>query len=72
MKKQDRITKMVKARTVKRTHKFGIEIPLNAADAVRINLADGNRLWKIAIKKEIYAVCISFEILDDDANIPPS
>ena len=33
--------------------KFGVEVPLNMKDAIRLDIANGNTLWQDAIKKEI-------------------
>ena len=39
-----------------RVRKYGLEIPKNAEDAYRLDLANGNTRWGDAIKKEITAI----------------
>ncbi len=43
----------MKARYVKRTHKFGIEIPRNVADALQIDRETGTTYWADAIAKNV-------------------
>ena len=70
LKKKDRIIKAVSNRYHKRTHKFGIEVPKSIAEAIAIDRKNGNRLWQEAIEKEMAAVSIAFEFLNDDQDVP--
>ena len=53
-------TRRAEKKAAKRKHKaefkYGIEIPRNWADIVRIDLAAGNTLWADAVKKEVAAL----------------
>jgi len=72
LKKRKSIICAVKARFLKKTHKFGIEIPQKVSDAKRIDDANGNRYWQDAIAKEMKAVRIAFKILHGDKRVPPT
>eukprot|EP00978_Attheya_sp_CCMP212_P044277 scaffold305713_cov31-Attheya_sp.AAC.1 len=57
LKKRDRIiSAVVSNRYHKRTHKFGIELPMLVADARRLDKEIGNTLWDDVIKQEMKAV----------------
>jgi hypothetical protein len=51
-------------------HKFGIEIPKNVADAIRLDKEIGNSLWMDAITLEMSAVKVSFKTLPDGDDAP--
>ena len=70
IKKRDRIIKKVKARILKRTHKFGIEIPRSVKHALEIDEKTGTTFWADAINKEMRNVSSAFDIRDD-GKIPP-
>jgi hypothetical protein len=53
-----------------RTHKYGIEVPKNVADALRIDSETGTDFWRKAIDKEMTNNKIAFEFLDDEAPMP--
>jgi hypothetical protein len=56
LKKRERIISLVKrrnARYLKRTHKFGIELPKTVQEALALDKKNGNTLWADAISKEI-------------------
>ena len=71
LKKRDRIIAAVNQRYIKRTHKFGIEIPKTIKRALEIDKENGNNLWRDAIAKEMEAVKIAFKTLDDGQKAPP-
>ena len=71
LRKRDVIISLVKARVVKRSHKYGVEIPRTVKEALALDEKNGNTFWAEAIKKEMFNVGIAFEILDDDQHIPP-
>jgi hypothetical protein len=50
---------------LKRTHKFGIEVPKTAKEALDLDRKNANTLWADAIAKEMKEVCIAFNILPD-------
>ena len=47
------------------THKYGIETPRYVQHAYEIDSQKGNTLWRDALKKEMYNVGITFEILEE-------
>ena len=70
LKKRDRIIASINYRFTKKDHKFGINIPKDMKEALRLDQDNGNTLWQDAYKKEIFQVCIAFKILRDDKHIP--
>jgi hypothetical protein len=68
LKKRDRIISLVCKRTtryLKRTHKFGIEVPKTVKEVLDLDCKNGNTLWVDAIAKKMKEVCIAFNILPD-------
>jgi hypothetical protein len=68
LKKRDQIISLVRrgtTRYLKRTHKFGIEIPKTVNEALALDRKNGNTLWANAIAKEMREVRIAFNILPD-------
>ncbi len=73
LKKRDQIISLVckwTTRYLKRTHKFGIEVPKTDKEALALDQKNGNTLWVDAIAKEIKEVCIAFNILPDGHSMP--
>jgi len=73
LKKRDRIISLVKRRNtryLKRTHKFGIELPKTVQEALAIDKKNGNTLWADAIAKEMKNVRVAFRILPDGQTAP--
>ncbi len=73
LKKRDRIISLVCKRTtcyLKRTHKFGIEVPKTVKEALALDCKNGNTLWADAIVKEMKEVCTAFNILPDSRSAP--
>ena len=74
LKKRDSIIAQVKrrsARYLKRTHKWGLEVPQSVDDALAIDKRNGNTFWADAIAKEMKNVRVAFKILDDGERPPP-
>jgi Reverse transcriptase (RNA-dependent DNA polymerase) len=71
LKKRERIIKKVKSRHLRRTHKFGIEIPAMVEQAFEIDRQTRTTLWRDAIEKEFTNVKPAFEIRDDLTVGPP-
>ena len=71
IKKRDIIIPKVKSKYWRTTHKFGIRIPKDVEDAIRLDDENGNRCWYNSIQKEMSNVRIAFdakpEISVDDA-----
>jgi hypothetical protein len=73
LKKRDRIISLVCKWTtcyLKRTHKFGIEVPKPVKEALDLDRKNGNTLWANAIAKEMKEVHIAFNILPDGHSAP--
>ena len=54
----------VNRRVIRRTHKYGIRIPVTIQDAYKLDDENNNTLWRDAIRKEMKNVSIAFEILE--------
>jgi hypothetical protein len=72
LKKRTRITAAVTKRYHKRTHKFGIEVPKNWDDCVRLDKENDNTLWQDAVRKEMKNFRIAFKILNGEEAPPPT
>ena len=64
IKKRNRIIAKVKTRYWLKTHKFGIELPKNAAEAYILDERNGNTYWTDAINEEMRNVEPAFEKWD--------
>jgi hypothetical protein len=64
LKKRSRIIDAVTKHYHKRTHKFGIEVPKNWDDRVRLDKGNDKTLWQDAVRKEMKNVRIAFNILN--------
>ena len=60
------LVKKRSARYLKKTHKFGVDLPKSANHALKINKKNGNNYWLDAIAKEMKSVQVAFKILDED------
>jgi len=73
LKKRKHIISLVRKRQtryLKRTHKFGVEMPRNAEHAKELDEANGNTLWQDAIAKEMEKVRVAFKILEGGERAP--
>ena len=69
LKKREAIIKLAKTQKtayLKKTHKFGIEVPSTVKHALEIDQENGNHLWADAISKEKAGVKPAFWLLNDD------
>ena len=66
LRKRDRIIKKVKSSYLRKTHKYGIEVPKNVAQAIQLDIDNGNTYWMDAIEKEMKNVMCAFEFNDGD------
>ncbi len=55
---------------MKRTHKFGIELPKTVNEALELDKKNGNTFWADAIAKEMKDICVAFKILLDGQSAP--
>ena len=60
-KKRDRIIAKIKTKYWHTTHKYGVKLPKNAADALRIDAETGTDFWAKAINKEMGKAKVSYE-----------
>jgi hypothetical protein len=68
LKKRNQIISLVQKRMtcyLKRTHKFGIEVPKTIKEAFDPDRKNVNTFWANSIAKEMKEVCITFKILPD-------
>ena len=61
LRKKDRCLKKVKSKYWERTHKYGIRVPKNIAEAKKIDEENKNTLWQDAIKLEMKNNRVAFE-----------
>ncbi len=55
---------------LKRTRKFGIELPKSIKEALELDKKNGNTFWADAIAKEMKDICVAFKILLDGQFVP--
>ena len=55
---------------MKKTHKFGIEMPKSAKHALELDAKNGKTMWAEEISKEKKNIEVYFEILDNDTPPP--
>ena len=73
LKNCDTIISLVKNRKpqyLKRTHKFGVELPKYVDDAHAIDKNNGNNFWADGIPKELKNACVAFDVVPDGHSIP--
>ena len=73
LKNRDAIISLVKNRRphyLKRTHKFGVELPKSVADAHAIDKKNGKSFWADSIAKEVKNVQVAFDVVPDSHHIP--
>jgi hypothetical protein len=51
LRKRDRIINKFKSSYLRKTHNYGIEIPKTVAQAIQLDINNGNTFWKDAIEK---------------------
>jgi hypothetical protein len=68
LRKRDSIISLVRKWNpcyLKRTHKFGIELPMTVKEALELDKKNGSIFWVDAIDKMMKGICIAFKILLD-------
>jgi hypothetical protein len=73
LKKRDRIISLMRKRNpryLKRTYKFGIELPKIVKEALELDKKNGNTFWADAIAKEMKDFCVAFKMLLDGQSVP--
>jgi hypothetical protein len=66
--KQNRIIAKLKSKYWTRTHKFGIQVPKSAEQALQLDKEAGNNLWRKAINKEMDKAKVAWVARED---VPP-
>jgi hypothetical protein len=72
LKKRSRSIAAVSKRNHKRTHKFGIGVPKNWDDCVRLDKENDNTIWQDVVSKEMKNVRIAFKFLNGEESVPPT
>jgi hypothetical protein len=70
-KHQDVVVSAVNSWVKRTSHKYGIEVPTSKKHAIEVNQKNKNSFWADALKKEMGNVCVTFEILGQNAKAPP-
>ena len=70
LRRRERIIHAVRSRYLKRTHKFGIEIPKTVTDALQIDRDTNTTFWHEALLKEMKNVQTAFEFHDVGTKAP--
>jgi hypothetical protein len=66
LRKRDRWVCKVKTRYLKRTHKYGVELPKSLKEAIAIDSRTETTFWRDAIAKELKNVIPAFTFCDDN------
>src|SRR6056300_696374 len=61
LKRKTRVIQKIKSKYWERTHKYGIKIPKNIAEAIAIDHENENTLWQDSIKMEMANNRVAFE-----------
>ena len=70
LRKADAIISAVKASMKKKNMKYGVRVPRNYEEAIRLDTINGNDLWRKAYEKEMANVGIAFQILAEGKRAP--
>ena len=73
IKKRAHIIYLVKkrsARYLKKTHKFGVQVPKSEKHACELDKQNGSTFWQDSIAKEMNNVRVAFQILDENEEVP--
>ena len=71
LKRRDKIIAGVSARSKKKIHKFGIEVPRDVWHALQLDKENNNTFWADAIRREMSEVRVAFDIKNKDSRIEP-
>jgi hypothetical protein len=71
LKRKNRIIKAMKqARTIRKTHKYGIQVPRSVKEAYELDQETGTDYWHQSILKEMKNNAAAFRFLEPDESIP--
>ncbi len=65
LKKRHRVINKLKQKYWRTTHKFGIRLPKNTQEALRLDAENGNDLWEQSLKKEMAKASVAYVPVDD-------
>ena len=65
LRRRSRIIGKMKSKYWRTTHKFGVRLPKDAAEALRIDEETGTDFWRKALEKELRKVRVAWEVRDD-------
>jgi len=71
LRRKKRIIKATQSRHHRAGFKFGVQMPSSIPDAARLDHENGNTLWMDALRKEMSAVMIAFEVQPEKATHVP-
>jgi hypothetical protein len=70
LKCKDHIISAIKTRHKKKTHKYGIQVPLSEEEAYQIDREMNTDYWHQAILKEIKNNAVAFKFLEEGEKVP--
>lgn len=70
IRRRNAILSAVKSRMLRKTHKYGIEVPTSVEKAYDLDKTNGNTLWADALRMEMHNVGVAFEVLEDGEKAP--
>jgi len=70
IKRKSRIINNIKTRFKKKTHKYGIQVPLSVEEAYQIDRETNTDFWHQAIMKEMKNNAVAFRFLEEGEHIP--
>jgi hypothetical protein len=70
MKRHNRIVSNIKTRFKKKTHKYGIQVPMSVEEEYQIDCDTNTDYWQQAIMKEMKNNAIAFQFLEDGEQVP--
>ena len=70
LKRRESIVSAVKTRFKKKTHKYGIQVPMNIEEAYQIDKETGTTFWHQAILKEMKNNAVAFRFLEENESVP--
>jgi len=70
IKRRNRIINAIKMRFKKKSHKYGIQVPMSVAEAYQIDKETNTDCWHQAILKEMTNNAVAFRFLEEGERIP--
>jgi hypothetical protein len=70
IKRKNRIVNAIKTRHKKKTHKYGIQVPLSVEEAYQIDKDTNTDYWHQVIQKEMKNNVVAFKFLEEGERVP--